>query len=111
MYHPVLLYIVTPTLGCLRNYIKYKRCNFITFIRTPIVYTFFHCLFTLMDLTNVVWRTLIFERWYFFIEKSLISIWNNDYIKNKAKYIINKAIKSVEHILPSTNKITISLIH
>ena len=87
MYHPVILYVVTPTLGCLRNYIKYKRCNFITFIRTPIVYTFFHCLFTLMDLTNVVWRTLIFERWYFFIEKSLISIWNNDYIKNKDKYI------------------------
>ena len=30
---------------------------------------------------------------------------------HEAKYIINKAIKSVEHILPSTNKITISLIH
>ena len=30
---------------------------------------------------------------------------------SEAKYIIGKAIKSVEHILPSTNKITISLIH
>jgi len=29
----------------------------------------------------------------------------------EAKYIISKAIKSVEHILPSTNKITVSLIH
>jgi len=29
----------------------------------------------------------------------------------EAKHIIGKAIKSVEHILPSTNKITISLIH
>ncbi len=29
----------------------------------------------------------------------------------EAKYIISKAIKSVEHILPSTDKITVSLIH
>ena len=29
----------------------------------------------------------------------------------EAKHIIGKAIKSVEHILPSTNKITVSLIH
>ena len=29
---------------------------------------------------------------------------------HEAKYIIGKAIKSVEHILPSTNKITVSLI-
>ena len=29
----------------------------------------------------------------------------------EAKYIINKAIKSVEHILPSTNKITITQLH
>ena len=30
---------------------------------------------------------------------------------HEAKYIIGKAIKSVEHILPSTGKITVSLIH
>ena len=30
---------------------------------------------------------------------------------HEAKYIINKAIKSVEHILPSTNKITITQLH
>jgi len=30
---------------------------------------------------------------------------------SEAKYIIGKAIKSVEHVLPSTNKITVSLIH
>ena len=29
----------------------------------------------------------------------------------EAKYIISKAIKSVEHILPSTNKITITQLH
>ena len=30
---------------------------------------------------------------------------------HEAKYIISKAIKSVEHILPSTNKITITQLH
>ena len=83
----LLLYTVTPTLGLLRNYIKYKRCKFITFMRTPIVYFFFHSLFFLMGYRNIVWRTLIFERWYFFIDKSIISLWNNDYLKNKDKYI------------------------
>ena len=29
----------------------------------------------------------------------------------EAKHIISKAIKSVEHILPSTNKITITQLH
>tara|TARA_B100000768_G_C11085665_1_gene292755 strand:+ start:490 stop:660 length:171 start_codon:yes stop_codon:yes gene_type:complete len=40
-----------------------------------------------MGYRNIVWRTLIFERWYFFIDKSIISLWNNDYLKNKDKYI------------------------
>ena len=83
----LLLYTITPTLGLIRNYIKYKRCKFIIFIRTPIIYVFFHSLFCLMGYRNIVWRTLIFERWYFFIEKSIISLWNNDYLKNKDKYI------------------------
>ncbi len=83
----LLLYTITPTLGLIRNYIKYKRCKFIIFIRTPIIYVFFHSLFCLMGYHNIVWRTLIFERWYFFIEKSIISLWNNDYLKNKDKYI------------------------
>ena len=83
----LLLYAITPTLGLLRNYIKYKQTRFIIFIRTPIIYVFFHSLFCLMGYRNIVWRTLIFERWYFFIDKSIISLWNNDYLKNKDKYI------------------------
>ena len=30
---------------------------------------------------------------------------------HEAKYIISKAIKSIEHILPSTDKITVTQIH
>ena len=83
----ILLYSITPILGFLRNYIKYKQCNVRKFIRTPIVYAFFHHLFFLLGYDNIVWRTLIFERWYFFIDKSFMSWLNNDYMKNKEKYI------------------------
>ena len=91
--NPLLLYSVTPILGFLRNYIKYKQCKFITFMRTPLVYFFFHSLFCLMDYRNVVWKTLIFERWYFFIDKSIMSLWNNDYMKKKDKYKIKYGLQ------------------
>ena len=91
--NPLVLYSVTPILGLLRNYIKYKQYKFRTFMRTPVVYAFFHCLFYLMDHTNIVYRTLIFERWYFFVEKSILSMWNNDYMKNKDKYIKKYGLK------------------
>ena len=91
--NPLCLYLVTPILGLLRNYIKYKQYKFRTFMRTPIVYAFFHSLFGLMGYRNIVWKTLIFERWYFFIEKSISSMWNNDYMKNKDKYIKKYGLK------------------
>ena len=94
--NPLCLYLVTPTLGLLRNYIKYKQYKFRTFMRTPIVYAFFHCLFCLMDHSNIIYRTLIFERWYFFIEKSIASMWNNDYMKNKEKYKIKYGLNYKE---------------
>tara|TARA_B100000686_G_C16679919_1_gene911322 strand:- start:348 stop:509 length:162 start_codon:yes stop_codon:yes gene_type:complete len=42
---------------------------------------------------DAVLRTLISERWFFFIYKTLISIKNNDYIKNKEKYIKKYGLK------------------
>ena len=88
MMNLIWLYTVTPLLGLLRNYIKYKQCKCKTFLRTPLVYSFFHFYFTLLGYKNVIWRSLIFERWFFFIEKSCISLWKNDYINNKDKYIV-----------------------
>ena len=82
----VVLYLLTPILGFLRNYIKYKQCNIRTFMRTPIAYAFFHHLFFLLGQENIILKTLICERWYFFIDKSITSLWRNDYMKNKEKY-------------------------
>ena len=80
------LYFVTPILGFLRNYIKYKQCNVRMFMRTPMVYALFHFLFFLLGQENIILKTLICERWFFFIDKSIMSLWRNDYMKNKEKY-------------------------
>ena len=85
----ILLYLITPLLGSFRNYIKYKKLNFLLFIRTPITYFFINLLFQ----CNNTWQTLIYERWFFFIYKTILSIYNNDYITKKEKYIKKYGLK------------------
>lgn len=79
----MLIYLVTPLLGSLKNYVKYKRFNFIVFIRTFYIYSTFHLLIQ----TNNKWMILILERWFFFIFKIIRSILRNDYESKKQKYI------------------------
>lgn len=85
----ILLYFITPLLGSLRNYVKYKKLNFLLFIRTPITYFFLSNLFR----CNNVWQTLIYERWFFFIYKTWISIYNDDYNTKRDKYIKKYGLK------------------
>jgi hypothetical protein len=77
------LYLITPLLGCFRNYVKYKQLKLLLFIRTPLTYLIINTLFR----RNHVWQTIIYERWFFFIYKTFISIYNDDYNKKKDKYI------------------------
>ena len=77
------LYFITPCLGFLRNYIKYKQLKFLMFIRTPLTYLFINLLFQ----CNNIWKTLMYERWFFFIYKSLLSVYNDDYNRKKLIYI------------------------
>ena len=79
----ILLYLITPFLGTLRNYIKYKRIKLLLFLRTPITYFMINLLFQNQN----IWKTLMFERWFFFIYKSLLSLYNDDYNVKKQKYI------------------------
>lgn len=79
----ILLYLITPFLGTLRNYIKYKRIKLLLFLRTPITYFMLNLLFQNQN----IWKTLMFERWFFFIYKSLLSLYNDDYNVKKQKYI------------------------
>ena len=76
------LYLVTPILGSLKNYIKYKHFNTLVFLRTLYIYLVLH----LSIQTNNTWMILMIERWFFFIFKIIRSIYRNDYIRNRKKY-------------------------
>mgnify|MGYP001210195349 FL=1 len=77
------LFCITPIFGFIKNYIKYKKFKFLVFIRTPILYFFIN----LFLQNNNIWKILIYERWFFFIYKSIRSIIKNDYKNKKDKYI------------------------
>ena len=77
------LYLVTPILGSLKNYVKYKRFNTFIFLRTLYIYF----ILNLAIQTNNTWLILMLERWFFFVFKIIKSIINNDYNNKKQKYI------------------------
>ena len=83
------LYLVTPLLGSLKNYVKYKRFNIIIFIRTLYIYF----ILKLFIQTNNDWLILMLERWFFFLFKIIRSIIRNDYERNRNKYINKYGIK------------------
>lgn len=83
------LIFITPLLGLLRNYSKYKKINPLLFVRTPFIYFF---LFILTQ-TNNIWKILIIERWLMLSIKTLISIYKMDYYRNKEKYIKKYGLK------------------
>ena len=78
-----MLFLITPLMGSLRNFTKYKNFKFLIFIRTPLIYIFLY----LFLQTRNIWKILIYERWFMFIYKTLKSIINKDYIRKKEKYI------------------------
>jgi len=79
----MILYLITPTLGLLRNYIKYKKLDILVFIRTPIIYLLLNILLK----TNNIYQILIIERWLLFVYKSILSIIYDDYNRKKEKYM------------------------
>ena len=89
----IVLYLITPTLGCFRNYSKYKQISFSLFLRTPLTYFLFHCMYCLLGYKHIIWKTLISERWFFFLYKTFLSIKNDDYHKKKEKYKIKYNIQ------------------
>ena len=82
-----LVYFLTPTLGLIKNYVKYKKLNPFIFIRTPIFYIFIQMIYSMMKIKNI-YLTLITERWLLFIIKIIRSYYNNNYLTKKSKYII-----------------------
>ena len=83
------LYLITPLLGSLKNYVKYKRFNILIFIRTLYIYF----ILKLFIQTDNNWLILMLERWFFFLFKIIRSIIRNDYKRNRNKYINKYGIK------------------
>ena len=81
----MILYTLTPLLGALRNYVKYKQFKTTIFIKTPITYFIIHKLLEICKCNNIILYTLILERWYFLLYKTFLSIINDDYNIKKKK--------------------------
>ena len=88
IYFMIYLFL-TPMLGSVKNYVKYKQFNILNFLRTPFLYF----LLQLFLQTRNYWKILIIERWILFIFKIIRSIWRNDYIMKKEKYKIKYNLK------------------
>ena len=85
----LFLLFITPFLGSLKNYVKYKKFNSIVFIRSFYIYIFSILCFQKAN----IWMILIFERWFFFIFKILRSFYRDDYHTNRVKYTKKYNIK------------------
>ena len=81
-----VLYVVTPLLGFIKNYSKYKQINGLIFIRTPLVYFLLHNILLYLNYNNIILLTIIYERWFFFIYKIIYSLLNDTYHKKRIKY-------------------------
>ena len=87
-----MLWLVTPILGSIKNYVKYKQFKVLIFLRTPLLYIF---IFLLIQETNI-WKLLILERWFLLLYKSILSLYRNDYINKKEKYIQKYGLKYID---------------
>ena len=82
----LISYMITPYLS-LRNYCKYKKFKIELFYITFNILHFYKISFLLQKKYIVnPFMIMIFERWYFLIYKTILSIINNDYIIKKEKY-------------------------
>ncbi len=88
-----LLYVITPVSGYLKNYIKYKRVNLVTFARTPLVYFLIDRCISLIKIQNPVLWTIILERWFFFYFKMIRSYMYDHYHTRQKKYEQKYGIK------------------
>ena len=79
----MIIFFLTPLLGSLKNFVKYKKFNLFLFLRSPVL-----CLILKIIIqTNNIWMIMILERWIMFVFKIIRSWIRNDYLTKKEKYI------------------------
>jgi hypothetical protein len=83
-----LVWSVIPILGALRNYAKYHVINPVLFIRTPVLTgVLYLAVSRYTSGTTAVLLSALSERWVMLFYKMGLSVYNNDYIVKKNKYI------------------------
>ena len=76
------LFLITAILGFIKNYVKYKKISFCLFIRTPLICL---CLYLIIKdkIYNPILSSIILERWFMLLYKSIKSFIDDDYHKKK----------------------------
>lgn len=99
LYKSILILIIIPFLGALKNIVKRKTFNIFLFLRTFIIYIGIYFVFNLIygyklefNLINSLIISLS-ERYLMFIFKILYSYFTNNYEKKKLKYYNKYNIK------------------
>ena len=93
MFFILLYFLITPTLGSIKNIIKYKQFDSKLFMRTPIITFIIYSILNLYDIDNIILLSIIFERWLMFIYKIIMAYINDDYNKKKEKYKLKYNLK------------------
>ena len=78
--------IIIPILGCLKNYVKYKRISILLFLRTPFIYLLLYSYLSYFRYVNKISLVIINERIIMFVYKIIMAIFNNSYHKKRLKY-------------------------
>jgi hypothetical protein len=88
-YTNMIIFFLTPLLGSVKNYVKYKRFHPLLFLRSPLLYF----LLQIIIQTDNIWMIMILERWIMFVFKIIRSLWRNDYQIKKEKYKLKYNLK------------------
>ena len=78
---------IIPTLGCIKNFVKYKKISLFLYFRTPLIYLNLYLFFKFFNYKNKISLIIINERIIMFLYKIFKAILTNNYLRKKIKYI------------------------
>ena len=79
-----LLSMITSCLGAAKNYVKYKKLNYMIFLRTPVL-----CIIISVLMSNTSpYFVIICERWMMLLYKTIYAYMTDNYNRKREKYMI-----------------------
>jgi hypothetical protein len=90
------LLFVTPNLGLIKNYVKYKIIDIPKYIRSYLLYAYIFGFLKIFSNYNVIYRVIIYERWLMFTFKIIRDIINDTYNINREKYILKYKLNYID---------------